>query len=62
MSLDHLQGLPRQGLPSPQPRWSIGFRKELVEALGGKVKGPTLEELDRVISEEGQGAKGYPLE
>ena len=58
LPLDHLSGLPRQGFPQPEngkPRhsdtaWSVGFRKEVVEALAGKVKGPTVDELDKIIS------------
>ncbi|CAE7775417.1 RE1 [Symbiodinium sp. CCMP2592] len=64
LSLLHLSDLPKQGRPLPpgtargpnNAGWSVGFRKEIVEALEGKVKGPSVEELDRVIS------KGIALE
>ena len=58
LSLSHLEGLPRQGGPIPKPdikekevRWSVGLKKEIVEALAGKVKGPTIEELDAAIAQ-----------
>ena len=58
LSLNHLEGLPRQGGPIPKPgikekevRWSVGLKKEIVEALAGKVKGPTIEELDAAITQ-----------
>eukprot|EP00439_Symbiodinium_sp_Y106_P029796 s3022_g3.t1 len=59
LPLHHLSGLPKRGSPEPPPNelsyhtaaWSIGFRKEVVEALAGHVKGPTVEELDRVIAD-----------
>ena len=58
LPLMHLAGLPKVGTPHPTPErkgnkavgWSIGFRKELVEALGGKVKGPSVDELDEIIA------------
>ena len=58
LSLNHLQGIPRKGDPSPpihlsqdtRTGWCLGFKKEIVEALDGRVKGPRLEELDRTIS------------
>ena len=59
LGLDHLHGLPKRGLPSPlsseggtafYSQWSKGFKKEVVEALAGKVKGQTLDELDQIIS------------
>ena len=60
LSLTHLQGLPHIGFPNPSSRaeptnhsdsWCTGFKKEVIEALEGRVKTPSLEELDRVISE-----------
>ena len=59
LTLRHLQGLPRRGAPNPDPnapsdrdnQWCIGFKKEIAEALDGKVKTPSLEEMDSVISE-----------
>ena len=57
LNLSHLKELPRQGGPHPERgtrvkdvRWSVGLKKEIVEALAGKVKGPTVEELDATIS------------
>ena len=66
LPMKHLTGLPRKGNPQPtsSPRatggtaWSIGFRKEVVEALDGKVKGPSLDELDSRISEGLRAATG----
>ena len=61
LSVEHLQGLPRHGSPQPpargaeaaaQTKWCIGFKKEIVEALDGKVKGVSVEELDRMITLE----------
>ena len=60
LSLNHLQGLPRRGDPHPPAcmspnyradSWCTGFKKEIIEALEGKVKGLTLEGLDKAISE-----------
>ena len=59
LALSHLQGLPPAGSPNPRPggssgaisRWCIGFKKEVVEALDGKVKGPSIDELDAVITQ-----------
>ena len=59
LTLKHLQGMPRVGDPSPpactEPNysadsWCKGFKKEVIEALEGRVKGTTVEELDRIIS------------
>ena len=59
LGLDHLHGLPKRGSPTPPSnegctapcsQWSKGFKKEVVEALSGKVKGQTLDELDQIIS------------
>ena len=58
LPLRHLAGLPKVGTPQPVREgkghkatgWSIGFGKELLEALGGRVKGPSVDELDKVIA------------
>ncbi|CAE7838747.1 RE1 [Symbiodinium sp. CCMP2592] len=56
LPLRHLRGLPPQGSPQPPTKdqpygWSVGLMKEIVEAFEGRVKGPSVEELDRMISE-----------
>eukprot|EP00439_Symbiodinium_sp_Y106_P022102 s6340_g2.t1 len=58
LPLKHLSSLPKVGMPQPDEAfqrskdsgWSIGFKKELVEALEGRVKGPTVAELDHMIA------------
>ena len=59
LDMTHLQGLPRRGQPMPSQsgedaeemsKWCIGLKKEIVEVLSGKVKGPTVEALDKVIA------------
>ena len=62
LPLRHLQGLPPQGSPHPPKGegnrgWSVGLKKEIVESLEGKVKGPTVEELDAQIT-RGLARKG----
>ena len=59
LDLSHLQDLPRHGHPMPSPtsssneeasKWCVGFRKEVIEALDGRIKTPPVEQLDRVIT------------
>ena len=59
LGLRHLQGIPRVRCPNPTTTkganscasaWCTGFKKEIIEALEGRVKGPTIEEMDCVIS------------
>ena len=56
LPLRHLQRLPPQGSPHPPVAeahrgWCVGLKKEIVEALEGRVKGPTVEELDELITQ-----------
>ena len=60
LGLTHLQGIPSIGSPTPghypnsalqADSWCKGFKKEVIEALEGRIKGPSVEELDKVISE-----------
>ena len=55
LDLKHLQDLPKKGRPTaPIPEevspWCVGLKKEVVDALEGKVRSPPLEQLDRTIS------------
>ena len=41
---------PRAAAKGEGRRWGLGFRKAIVKALQGEYQGPTVEELDRVIT------------
>ena len=54
LDLSHLQELPRVGRPEgieDSCQWCVDFKKEVVDVLSGKLKGPTVEHLDKTISD-----------
>ena len=53
LDLGHLQDIPRVGGPDSTEeanQWCTGFKREIVDALSGKVKASSIEQLDQVIS------------